>query len=133
MSVFLAKEVAFLKKKLYHWCKFQHRVRKLNRYYEFLCGVKKCLYLEVLHTNLLFLSIHRLIMTTEIPFLIQNLKMSNLKTSKSRYIALFMISKSIKKLFLIDYVNIYFFNIIFNRFCQVKECRVTPNCLHRDL
>ena len=34
--------------------------------------------------------------------------------NRSRYIALFVVSGSIKKIFLIDYVNIYLFSIFFS-------------------
>ena len=37
-----------------------------------------------------------------------------LKINESRYIALFVFSGSIKKLFAIDYVNIYLFSIFFS-------------------
>ena len=41
-------------------------------------------------------------------------RMSQLhKINESRYIALFVVSGSIKKLFSIDYVNIYIFSIFF--------------------
>ena len=58
------------------------------------------------------------------------------KVTESRYIALFAVSGSIKKLFSIDCVNIYFsqsivfaniyvFSIFFfNRFCPVEKCGV---------
>ena len=39
---------------------------------------------------------------------------SKIKVNQSRYIALFVASGSIKKLFLIDYVNIYLFSIFFS-------------------
>ena len=38
----------------------------------------------------------------------------SVKVNKSRYIALFMVSGSIKKLFLIDFVNTYLFSIFFS-------------------
>ena len=38
----------------------------------------------------------------------------NLKINESRYITLFLVSGSIKKLFPIDYVNIYLFSICFS-------------------
>ena len=51
----------------------------------------------------------------------------------SRHIALFVFSRSIKKLFTIDCVNIYLFSIFFfNRFCRVENCAVTLHCLYRD-
>ena len=44
-----------------------------------------------------------------------------------------MVSGSIKKLFSIDFVNIYLFSIcFFNRFCTVEKFGVTPHCLYRD-
>ena len=63
-----------------------------------------------------------------------------------------MVSASIKKLFSIDYVDIYLFSIFFyrsfpfendfvnihlfsiffNRFCPVEKCGVVPHCLHFD-
>ena len=42
---------------------------------------------------------------------IQNI--SSFKINESRYIAVFVVSESIKKLFSIDYVNIYLFSIFF--------------------
>ena len=68
-----------------------------------------------------------------------------IKVNESRYIALFVVSESIKKLFLIDCVNIYLFSIFFfSNFCQylhflniffkrlfpVEKCGVTPRCLY---
>ena len=50
-----------------------------------------------------------------------------------RYITLFVVSGSIIKLFSIDYVNIYFFSVFFNRFCPVEKSGVTTHCLYRDL
>ena len=56
-----------------------------------------------------------------------------IKVNESRYIALFVVSGSIKKLFSIDYVNIYLFSIIFfNRFFPVEVCGITSHCLYRD-
>ena len=44
---------------------------------------------------------------------------SRFKVTEPRYIALFVVSISIKKLFSIDYVNIYLFlNIFCDRFCS---------------
>ena len=43
----------------------------------------------------------------------------------SRYIALFVVSGSVKKL-------LSFLNIFFNRYCPVVKCWVTPHCLYRD-
>ena len=48
--------------------------------------------------------------------------------NESRYIR-----GSIKKLFSIDYVNIYLFSIFLNRFCPVEKRGVTLQCLYRDL
>ena len=49
----------------------------------------------------------------------------SLKINESRYIALFVISGSVKKLFPIDYVNIYMFLIFFvSRFCPVEKCGI---------
>ena len=50
-----------------------------------------------------------------------------LKFKESRYIALFVVSESIKKLFLIDYANIYFSNILLNSYSPVEKCWVTPH------
>ena len=41
-----------------------------------------------------------------------------IKVNKSRYIALFVVSRPIKKLFLFDYVNTYLFSIFLNSCCQ---------------
>ena len=50
------------------------------------------------------------------------------------YIALLVVSESIKKVFSIDFVNIYLFSIIFfNKFCPVQKFRATQHCLYRDL
>ena len=75
------------------------------------------------------------------------------KGNESRYISLFAVTESIKKLFSIDHVNIYLFsmffstgfarwkrlyqqlsflNIFFNRFSSVEKYGVTPLCLFRD-
>ena len=42
-----------------------------------------------------------------------------------------MVSRSIKKLFSIDGVNIYL-KIFFNRFCPVEKCGATPRCVYLD-
>ena len=47
-----------------------------------------------------------------------------IEVNESRYIALFVISGSIKKLYTIDCVNIYL--------CPVEKCGVTPHFLYRD-
>ena len=64
-------------------------------------------------------------------------KISSFKINQSRYIALSVVSRSIKKLFSIDYVNIYFFSIFFfNRFLieffSRENCGVNLHCLYRD-
>ena len=46
--------------------------------------------------------------------MILNQNVSNFTSNDSRYIALFAVSGSIKKLFSIDYVNIYIFLIFFS-------------------
>ena len=61
------------------------------------------------------------------------IKLFKVKVNESRYIALFVVSGSTKKLFVIDFVSIYlssmfffnsfcqylpFLNIFFNNFCQ---------------
>ena len=56
----------------------------------------------------------------------------SIKINESRYIALFMVRRPIKKLFSIDYVNTQVFSIFFNTFCPVEKCGVTPQCLYRD-
>ena len=46
----------------------------------------------------------------------------SLKVNKLRYITLFVISGSMKKLFSVDYVNInLFFRYLFNTFCPVRK------------
>ena len=42
-----------------------------------------------------------------------------------------MVSRSIKKLFSIDGVNIYL-KFFFNRFCPVEKCGATPRCVYLD-
>ena len=55
------------------------------------------------------------------------------KVKESRYIALFVVSGSVKKLFAVDYVNICLFSIFFfNRFCQVEKFGVIPHGSYRD-
>ena len=52
---------------------------------------------------------------------------------ESQYIALFVVSRLIKKFFfnwLCQYLS--FLNIFFNRFCPVEKGGVTPNCLYHD-
>ena len=45
------------------------------------------------------------------------------KINESRFIALFVASGSIKKLFSVDYANIFtFLSIYFNRFFSVEKC-----------
>ena len=64
-----------------------------------------------------------------------------LKVNKSWYIALFVVSGSIKKLFSSDcvviffsqsivFANIYLFSIFLNRFCTRCESVVTSHCLY---
>ena len=61
---------------------------------------------------------------------IANIRLS-LKINESRYIVLFVISGSVKKLFPIDYVNIYMFLIFFvSRFCLVEKCGIRKWCHH---
>ena len=50
-----------------------------------------------------------------------------------RNIALFMVSRSIKKAFL-NWLcqDLSFVDIFFNRFFPVWKCGVTPHCLYRD-
>ena len=56
-----------------------------------------------------------------------------LKVNESRYIALFMFSGSVKKLFSTDCINVFFFiNIVCNRLCAVEKSGVAPLCLYRD-
>ena len=52
------------------------------------------------------------------------------KINKSWFIALTVVSRSIKKSFSIDCINIYFFSIFSNRFCLVQKCGVTSNFLY---
>lgn len=66
-----------------------------------------------------------------------------IKLNESRYNALYVISRSMKELFLIDYVKISLFSIFFsiafvsiflssfffNRFSSVEKCRVYPTVL----
>ena len=54
---------------------------------------------------------------------------------ESWYIALFVISGSIKKLifFNIFCQYLFFLNIFFNIFCSVEKCGVIPHWLYRDL
>ena len=54
------------------------------------------------------------------------------KINEPWYIALFMVSGSIKKLSSIDYVNIYHYSIFFNRFCPDEKCGVIRHCFYRD-
>ena len=55
------------------------------------------------------------------------------KFNEILYIALFVVSGSIKKLSSIYYVNIYLFSIFFfKKYCLVEKCGVTPHCLYRD-
>ena len=71
----------------------------------------------------------------------------SVKVNESRYIALFVVSGSIKKLSLIDFVNayfssifffnsfcqiLYFLNIFFKRICPEEKCGVAPYCLYCD-
>ena len=42
------------------------------------------------------------------------------------------VSGSIKKLFSINFQQLFFLNIFFNKFCPVEKCVVTPHCLYRD-
>ena len=49
-----------------------------------------------------------------------------------RCIALFAVIGFIKKLSLIDYVNIYLFLIFFQLIFPCGKVRVTPHCLYRD-
>ena len=56
---------------------------------------------------------------------------------KPLYIALFVVSRSMKKLFSIDCVNIYYFysieNYLFSIFFQwIKNCWATPHRLDHD-
>ena len=61
---------------------------------------------------------------------IANTRLS-LKINESRYIVLFVISGSVKKLFPIDYVNMYMFLIFFvSRFCPVEKCGIQKWCHH---
>ena len=57
-----------------------------------------------------------------------------IKINESRYIALFLVSGSIKKLLSIDCVNIFFSQSIDNNAFSVffQKCGVTPHCLYRD-
>ena len=50
------------------------------------------------------------------------------KVNESRYIALFVVTRFIKKLF--NYL--VFLNIFFKKICQARQCRVTPHCLYLD-
>ena len=53
------------------------------------------------------------------------------RINEARYIALFVVSGSIKKLFSIYCINIYLLSIFFfNRFCSLEKCGVTPRCLY---
>ena len=54
---------------------------------------------------------------------------NTLKIKESRYIALYVVNVSIKKLFSSDYeLNICLFLIFFfNRFCSVEKCGVTSH------
>ena len=55
------------------------------------------------------------------------------KVNGSRYTALFVVSVSIKNVFLnwlCQYLS--FLSILFNRFCPVVKCGVTPHCLYHD-
>ena len=47
----------------------------------------------------------------------------NLKVNESRYIALFVVSGSINKLFSTDHVNIYLSSIFFQDICLVEKCQ----------
>ena len=55
--------------------------------------------------------------------------MENLSSSTTRYIALFVFSRSMKKLFSIDYVNISFLNTFFNRFFPGEQAYGYPTLL----
>ena len=88
---------------------------------------------EILHNNLLFLSIHPTINGNRDPtFNSKSKKAYNLNMKESRYIALFVVSGSIKKLFLINHVNIYLFSMLFAIILPVEKCGVTPHSLYRD-
>ena len=54
------------------------------------------------------------------------------KINESRYIALFVVSGSIKKLFSINYVNIYLFSTFFAIDFSRKNCRVNLHCIYPD-
>ena len=58
--------------------------------------------------------------------------MHTLKSNKSWYIALFMVSGFIKNLFSIDCVNLHLFQYFFNRFWPVDKCGVIPHCSYHD-
>ena len=58
----------------------------------------------------------------------KKLQQASLKLT-SHGVALAVVSESIKKLFLIDYFNIYLFSRYFSRFCTLEKCGVTPHCL----
>ena len=53
-------------------------------------------------------------------------------TKELQYIALFVVSGSIIKPFLINYVNTYLVNIFVNRFYLVEKYGATLHCLYRD-
>ena len=70
-----------------------------------------------------------------------------IKFHVSWYITLIVVNESFKKLFSIDFVNIFIFSQYFfqkllsififsqnfsNRFCPVEKCGFTPHCLYRD-
>ena len=56
-----------------------------------------------------------------------------LKINESQYIALFVVSGSIRKLFSIDFVNIYFSQSIVNYLFSIDlKVWVTPHYLYRD-
>ena len=59
-------------------------------------------------------------------------RISSFKINESRYITLFAVSGSIKRLFSIDYVNIYLFSILFSLDFSRENCGVNLHYIYPD-
>ena len=59
--------------------------------------------------------------------------MKKLKVNESQYIVLFVVSRSIKNLLLIDFANIYIFSIFFSMYiARSKSVGLPPHCFYGD-
>ena len=59
----------------------------------------------------------------------QSFLSKKVRDNESQYIALFVVSESIEKLFC-EYLSLL--NMFLNRFCPMKKCGVNPHCLYYD-